>query len=124
MLLGAGTFPSSECRPWGDSQHWWERALSSVVGIEVTRITLVFRVTRRLEAPVAEEKPRITQSVDGQVRETEAVAQRWHVELAPLPPGRTPEAWAVSALPFSSFSRPALMQFPKTLLASFGSGVM
>lgn len=85
MLLGAGTFLSSEHGPWGDSQHWWERALSSVVGIEVMRITLVFRVTRRLEEPVAEEKPRNTQSVDGQVRETEAVAQRWRVGAGPSP---------------------------------------
>lgn len=49
------------------------------------KISLVFRVTglfRRPEEPVTEEKPRNTPS---QVRETEAVAQRWCVGAGPPP---------------------------------------
>lgn len=75
-------------RLWDDSQHWWERALSSVLGIGVMKISLVFRVTglfRRPDEPVTEEMPKNTPSVDGQVRETEAVAQRWCVGAGPHP---------------------------------------
>lgn len=65
MPLGARTLPSSEHGFWVMANSGG-RALSGAVGIEVTRIILVFRVTRRLEEPTAEEKPRNTQSVDGQ----------------------------------------------------------
>lgn len=64
MLLRAGSCPSSEHGLWSNSQQWWQRALNSIVGMEVTRITLVFRVARRLEEPVSEEKPRNTLGVD------------------------------------------------------------
>lgn len=39
------------------------RALSSIVGVVGTRITLVFRATRGLDEPVPEEKPRNTLGV-------------------------------------------------------------
>lgn len=58
-----GTSPSSEHGLWSDNQQWGERARHSIVGVEVARITLFFRVNRGLDEPVPEEKPRNTLGV-------------------------------------------------------------
>lgn len=61
------------CSPWsrgpflplsmgfGATPAVGKRALNSIAGIAVTRITLIFRVTRRLEEPSPEEEPRNTE---------------------------------------------------------------